>query len=450
MMDAALAPTPMVWKDTDPLRFTIYARGHEKTEIAGILRAGAVLWLNLEAHPLGMSMTKVERDAFPSADAYKKVVALASLFIDDKRFITDPDLPGTIQVWPRRERDADGKWVTTNRWARRSLTSIANTFRNVDARFGLELKWKGTAVLVVQLPGNHYAEGLDIVKNNGLEHEKVSTPSVTTAVLMITSKQKSFGRTFDVLINERRLLEEKFPELRWGDPDPTFIGFRSTVMIPSAITLADAYTKDVDGCVVRFQTAPSQHSKEQEAANAELVKEAVEAAAGGYSEKLARHTGMGEDEDEPDPDSDAQAEINEIELDRYQAAQTKLLMFCARALGELGMEDADREAFIREAAKALPFDTGLLEEIMKNRRSTLTTAAAIFALIPRDEGSGAPSAAPESTTQQPTWRAAAMRTVPPPPVSFVSNINKPRKNVNKKPPPARQTHSPTARGAAKT
>jgi hypothetical protein len=438
--DAAVAARPIEWKETDPTMFTIYARGSAKSDINDKLGGKARVWANMEAHPLGMSMTIASRDDFRDSAAYDAVRGAASLFFDADRTINDTDEPGTIHVWPQSEKNAEGKFVPVARWANRSLTNIAELFLNKKARFGIELKWKGTAVLVAQIAGEDYATAIDIVKKHQLVCEKTSVPSVTTAVLTVTTTRQAFGTAYDAVMRERRELEEKYPTLRWGDPDPMFVGYRTTVMIPTDLTIEDAYTRKTDTYTARFMVTPPLIGKEHDAVNTDLVKTAVAEAADGRRTDIRRHIGMGEAADEADSD-DSQDEINEAELERYNVALTKLLTRCSRVLSAHGLDADQRKVILKEAAAKLPFDTEFINKLNEDGDELLKNPRDVFNLLREFDREPAPTPAEDdnNTTEPPTPAWLAIARAPPrkSPVSFYTNTQKPRKSVIKKDMPAR-------------
>jgi hypothetical protein len=188
----------------------------------------------------------LERADFKSRADFETVVSKSTLTLDLAKHIWNPRARGILGIFPRRERDAEGKFRTVARWAKScALKGIMALFHDLADKFTVYSRF-GTPALKIQLEGNAYLRAIEVARNNQLEFEQFSEASVTTG--FVVADPRTPDDIITTTIVERafrhRLEREYEGRLAWGAREEgTRPGsFKRIVYISGSVSQSEAIT----------------------------------------------------------------------------------------------------------------------------------------------------------------------------------------------------------------
>ena len=261
-----------------PSAYYVYARGDNKRVIAEVV-TGRIFWGSLETHPLGMSVVLLDKTQFPSQAVFDAVREAATLVVDQPAALEDHKSPGIVKVWPMRTQ-IKGEWKTVPRWEGREhrAEEMVDLFRDPNVNMTIDMEvHHGKPVLLLGCPGYHFCEVMERARKFQFDLEVVTVPNLTTAFLEVSS-MRSEGCPLAQTIRKHQLaLEARYPNIRWGMEDKSFLGFRVSLMIDEDLSFDKCYSIKENGVVAKFYIAsasaetPEEISAKHEAKVAELL-----------------------------------------------------------------------------------------------------------------------------------------------------------------------------------
>lgn len=455
---ASMNTTEIQWKETDPMVFQIYARGHEKKTIEVLMKT-PIGWTCLESHPLGLAYFQVGRASFPSRGVFDAVMALTTLHINATEAICDPSAGGMLRVWPDRVK-AGGQWRAAERWsAAKPLPDILALCKaSGGEKFSATVTAFGRHALVVQAPGLAFCDVREACERNGLLTEAITRPQLTTAFLEVTSPPDRAFAQGHAVAAARQQLQERYPTLRWGVVDSGFVGHRVVVMVDRQLTAADTYaTEDDKGFRARFYlSVPTEQAGAARKAEIQAVVERVRDTTihilkrrtfrGGSvrpptsgGSMMAEDGAMLDDSEESDdsssPPSDLPEEEREMRMAVVQETADQLsaaLGKVAAVLGRCNVGADATEAAMGLVAASVPAEDLKFSQFVDALKA-VTGPAQVMAAVQELGRSDGKTWADKAET----WASLLKRSAAPPPVRMLNQRAPPKS----KPWPAANTSS---------
>jgi hypothetical protein len=312
----------------------------------------------------GMSALRISKSDLESKqNTLLAIRDAADLVVNDELTPDNFEDPGWVVLWPDRVRE-DGVWKANTKYP--NAQSVLDAFE-ADGFHPMGvgcLNRFGKAAVTVRVESSQYCEFLQWVSKERFILESLSAAPVSVGMLtvgVVSAKRPTCSQAIPrAIVKARAMLEERFPGLHWGRPDPTKNNvYAIQVTTPQSLTDADAFTHEMRGCKIAFSARTTGMRR------AEVAKIIEEAA----TTKVADYKTSTEDL------TDAQFEIDTVKT-LVGSAQAAVSETFDRWQG-LRLSEATCKAVVKTAF-SVPLDTEPVVQAVTNAFASFASPADIL------------------------------------------------------------------------